>query len=675
MFEGGAFQFNRAGLSCNLAYNSFNEAERRRAADDGPVPGLKAMGLPPLAPLVVGVTGHRDLRDQDRGRLRGLVGRELDRLLAGASATPLMILSPLADGADRLVAREGLDRGARLTVLLPMDQRSYEEDFETEESLLEFRELLGKAETVVTLPPAEGRSRQYAYALVGACVARHSQVLLALWDGLPAGGTGGTAQIVDFELSGRLEETALQHAFQQLDDPFGPGVDPLAAPEPRLVIHIVTPRRQRPMPDAAFEVRALLPESTKRKPFFEAAAAARKRLAAFNEDVERLWRERPRLSTLLAADHARQLPESLSRLLDQQAAADELALRFQRRTKHAVLQLGVAVFLAATAFAIHSTLLPEEARRNPGWLALYLGLLASAAGIHAVAERRNLHNKFLDYRAVAEGLRVQFFWRLGGRKTLAADHYLRWQRSELEWIRLVLRAWALPLYGADSLPQDADAMVWRHWIDHQAGYFKRKEPEKRNLLLRLTSIRNVLILLSLAVAAFEVFHQPCSAWWARPLVIAAAGGAVVLIGQGLWELWLKIRWKPDAKECRLSVVRGTLDAIESFLGFAVLLGGLWSWAAWERVDPLRLDLTPDVWRMLIMGLAAVAAALIYTYADTMALSDEAKQYERMGAIFSTALSKENAEPGLLDALGKEALAENGEWVLMHRERPVEMPHA
>lgn len=73
-----------------------------------------------------------------------------------------------------------------------------------------------------------------------------------------------------------------------------------------------------------------------------------------------------------------------------------------------------------------------------------------------------------------------------------------------------------------------------------------------------------------------------------------------------------------------------------------------------------------------MGLAAVAAALIYGYAEIMALSDESKQYGRMERIFSSALHKA-VGPDLLEALGKEALAENGEWVLMHREHPIERP--
>lgn len=62
--------------------------------------------------LRIGVTGHRELPDE--ARLTGLVRQELRRLVgqlhASSSATvELVVISQLADGADRLVVREVLD--------------------------------------------------------------------------------------------------------------------------------------------------------------------------------------------------------------------------------------------------------------------------------------------------------------------------------------------------------------------------------------------------------------------------------------------------------------------------------------------------------------------------------------------------------------------------------------
>src|SRR5262249_2343896 len=74
----------------------------------------------------------------------------------------------------------------------------------------------------------------------------------------------------------------------------------------------------------------------------------------------------------------------------------------------------------------------------------------------------------------AEGLRVQFFWRLAGLQDGAADHYLRRQRSEMDWIRNAVRVWCI----ANSKLEGEEAkqrlpLLHQHWIADQAHYFTR----------------------------------------------------------------------------------------------------------------------------------------------------------------------------------------------------------
>ena len=69
-------------------------------------------------PFVVGVTGHRDLRDGDLVRLESDVTEIFETLkhdyVGDNGITPFILLSALAEGADQLVARVAFDEGVRL---------------------------------------------------------------------------------------------------------------------------------------------------------------------------------------------------------------------------------------------------------------------------------------------------------------------------------------------------------------------------------------------------------------------------------------------------------------------------------------------------------------------------------------------------------------------------------
>lgn len=140
----------------------------------------------------MGVTGHRSLADP--AGVRVAVDVVLDRL-----DPPLTAVSSLAEGADRLVARAVLDRPeGRLVALLPLEPDDYVADFADEASCEEFNELLAAADEVrVIAPPApDDGSREAAYERAGRAVLEGCDVLVALWDGGPGRGRGGTAELV-----------------------------------------------------------------------------------------------------------------------------------------------------------------------------------------------------------------------------------------------------------------------------------------------------------------------------------------------------------------------------------------------------------------------------------------------------------------------------------------------
>jgi hypothetical protein len=150
--------------------------------------------------IVAGVTGHRRLNPKPglaEAIHKGL--EEYRKIMRPSRDTPLVItvLSPLAEGADRIVAREVLKiPGSMLKVVLPFKKKDYTKDFETYESKREFEELLSQARSVKQLPAK--RSRNEAYEQAGRYIVDHCDVLIALWDGKPALGQGGTGEIVAY---------------------------------------------------------------------------------------------------------------------------------------------------------------------------------------------------------------------------------------------------------------------------------------------------------------------------------------------------------------------------------------------------------------------------------------------------------------------------------------------
>ncbi len=171
--------------------------------------------MPPIR-LRIGVSGHRvppKLPEDAAAPLRA----ELDLILAAiinaarsveneylsqvpareaAMARDFVIVSSLAEGADRIVAAAGLEAGCRLRAVLPLARAEYARDFETAASRDEFDQLLARAFEIVELDGAADQ-RPRAYEAAGLFMLANIDVLVAIWDGEIAAGVGGTAQIVD----------------------------------------------------------------------------------------------------------------------------------------------------------------------------------------------------------------------------------------------------------------------------------------------------------------------------------------------------------------------------------------------------------------------------------------------------------------------------------------------
>ena len=165
-----------------------------------------------LLPIVLGVTGHIDILEEDLAFYRAQLSQLFSQLKNDYPNTPLQIINPLAEGADRVVAQVAAEHNIEIIVPLPLPENEYEKDFP--DSVFEYHALKKKTpkENCFELPLAPGNTednirehgdhRDQQYALVGSYIALKCHILIALWDGIKNTKVGGTAQVVQFKLAG-----------------------------------------------------------------------------------------------------------------------------------------------------------------------------------------------------------------------------------------------------------------------------------------------------------------------------------------------------------------------------------------------------------------------------------------------------------------------------------------
>jgi hypothetical protein len=136
----------------------------------------------------VGITGHRDLPEPTCKLVSAAISTHIGRFDSVDG------ISSLAEGADQIFAEQVLKAGGALTAVVP--SAHYARSFETVAGGATYRRLRAQAREVIELP--FGAPSEEAYWAAGQRVVGLAEVLLAVWDGTPSQGVGGTADVVAF---------------------------------------------------------------------------------------------------------------------------------------------------------------------------------------------------------------------------------------------------------------------------------------------------------------------------------------------------------------------------------------------------------------------------------------------------------------------------------------------
>jgi len=380
-----------------------------------------------LIPLYIGITGHRDIRDEDKPALKELIKKILNEKIRQCPDTPIVVLTPLAEGADRLAAWAAIECGISFICPLPMPENEYRNDFSSPESLQEFEILLKKAEMWFDIPLPEGTlaedlqnskaKREEQYYQIGFFIARYSQLLIALWDGIEHVKRGGTAHIVNLKRTGLpSEHPQLKQKLKNLQT--GP------------IYHILTPRKTSDPAGDMLSGKMIYPDYEGSDQSIAAAMDRRflKHIDTYNHDVKR----HAYLLSEINLVPEQIIPGTIARF---QTITDVLATYFQTRRFFALKVLLVLTVIAFMFFQAYA-----EFWHKPLLLLLYPLTMGIGALWFLNANRRHYEQKHEDYRALSEAYRVQLFLDYAKIRANVSEYYLQKHKGELEWVIYALRS-------------------------------------------------------------------------------------------------------------------------------------------------------------------------------------------------------------------------------------------
>lgn len=155
------------------------------------------------ASLRVGITGHRLARlgEANIAAIRAHADSVLNGIAGALTANgggTCCLISNMADGADSIVADAALALGWQLDAVLPFPREQYRPDFAAGPLRAAFDGHLAAADRCFELPGVhDGKLLSTAaYERAGRVVLTQCDLLIGVWDGKPAQGRGGAAQII-----------------------------------------------------------------------------------------------------------------------------------------------------------------------------------------------------------------------------------------------------------------------------------------------------------------------------------------------------------------------------------------------------------------------------------------------------------------------------------------------
>jgi hypothetical protein len=499
------------------------------------------------------VVGHRDLRPEETAAIRAAVSKLMQRLRDDHPSVPLRLICSMAAGADLLVAQVAADLGILITALLPYPRRLCRDDLDTDEDKVRFDRLCDSSDVVeLGLPPdanpadiekpGELRDRQLQRA--GAIIARYSGLMLAIWNGEDTSHRAGTARAMEFRRQGVMPSDEIVVSPR----------DVLLSPQDDdLNFEIRCGRLSQPGPSGVTVLGFTGTDAHGGEEYPPHLRTTLRRLAELNRDMEEFADDIAENGRRLSQPSPTPVPETLQYLDRLFTAADWMGGHY-RRCFTAALKARYGLW-ALMAFLLIAFKKDSYGRTAMICILSVLAVFLCGTLLAYWAHRRAWHRKYLDYRALAEALRVDFYWEVAGvRKEydgeFAHESFLQKQDVELQWIRNAMRAVSLQL----AIRPCGDfsggfPFVYANWVgdDHPTSrrgqmYYYRERLQKLKHGMHISErIDGGLLFCGLALAVTFAFDVALGTHSFLPLHVRNAmlwGLALVPVYAAIFEIYL-----------------------------------------------------------------------------------------------------------------------------------------
>lgn len=462
------------------------------------------MITPGRIPITLGIVGHRnaDFTEQHENKLIGLFKDIQEKF----SSSPVYLFSQLAEGADSDVARVFLDvkrDDDQLIVPIPIEEKRYIISFgENSPHADTFGKLKKRAGKYFTLEqPTPGSTDEELFRLGGKFVADSAIILIVLWDGKESNAMGGTAETYYYKTQGSFE---------------GGGIDTIFEKQSKVVLlpcNRGTGKKQPVLPKGK-----LLDVVSRDLGIFKALV----RIEQLNNAANNIRPEKLEKSDNYLFPNKSTLSDADRYLLSAYTLTDTLAIENQSIYFKDFNRLFILGALIVVAFEIYKHL--DLTRVSLG---LTLLLLFAALALSKKSKRGKNHSKFIEYRVLAEALRIQFFWNLGDVKCNVADYILRIYKAEYDWIKLILNAVNGVTYQDGPIKQDFH-LVQKHWLDDQFNYFSSKLDKTATKRKKYNTWSEWSFRLAILLLIFMLVFHDCLLCleWLHPMIVVSG----VLLG-------------------------------------------------------------------------------------------------------------------------------------------------